>query len=240
MDKIRQYFNHPGFVGSFAAAAAARPRSLPAGTATTFDLIFTAHSIPVAMAECQRPGGRAPTRLSSPRRPGWSRPRSATSGRGTWRTQAAAARRRSRGSSPTSTTCWPSGRPPASQGGRGRADRLRQRPHGGQVRPRRRGGADRATARPGVRQGRDAGHRPAVRLDDHRPGLRAARRHGAAGARRARRRPGRRARPAAAARAGPAARRARERGPAAGPSPTRPPRWSSWPGPSRARPASCC
>ena len=56
VDKIRQYFNHPGFISSFAAAAAQAADSLPGDD---FDLIFTAHSIPVSMAEASGPAGGA-------------------------------------------------------------------------------------------------------------------------------------------------------------------------------------
>ncbi len=56
VDKIRQYFNHPGFIASFAAAAAQAADSLPGDD---FDLIFTAHSIPVSMAESSGPVGGA-------------------------------------------------------------------------------------------------------------------------------------------------------------------------------------
>jgi protoporphyrin/coproporphyrin ferrochelatase len=56
VDKIRQYFNHPGFISSFAAAAAQAADSLPGDD---FDLVFTAHSIPVSMAEASGPGGGA-------------------------------------------------------------------------------------------------------------------------------------------------------------------------------------
>ncbi len=105
-----------------------------------------------------RPAG--PTRLSWRTRPGWSRPRSAISGRGTWRTQAAAGRPLSHGWSRTSTTCWRNsqlrGRARCCRG----ADRLRQRSHGGQVRPGRGGGADRPPTWPELRQGSDARHRP--------------------------------------------------------------------------------
>jgi protoporphyrin/coproporphyrin ferrochelatase len=54
VDKIRQYYNHPGFISSFAAAAALAADSLPGDD---FDLIFTAHSIPVSMAEASGPVG---------------------------------------------------------------------------------------------------------------------------------------------------------------------------------------
>jgi len=59
VDKIRQYFNHPGYIASFATAAAAAAASLPAGTRDDYDLIFTAHSIPVTMAESAGPAGGA-------------------------------------------------------------------------------------------------------------------------------------------------------------------------------------
>jgi protoporphyrin/coproporphyrin ferrochelatase len=70
VDKLRQYSNHPGYVGSFAAAAAAALASLPAGlrpdqgttrgtAAGEVDVIFTAHSIPASMAEAAGPAGGA-------------------------------------------------------------------------------------------------------------------------------------------------------------------------------------
>ncbi len=59
IDKIRQYFNHPGFIGTFAAAAADAVRSLPADASEGYELIFTAHSIPEAMAAASGPRGGA-------------------------------------------------------------------------------------------------------------------------------------------------------------------------------------
>jgi ferrochelatase len=59
VDKIRQFYNHPGFIGPFAEAAAAAARSLPPGTGDDFELIFTAHSIPAAMAAGSGPAGGA-------------------------------------------------------------------------------------------------------------------------------------------------------------------------------------
>ena len=56
VDKIRQYFNHPGFIASFAAAAAQAAESL---RGDDFDLIFTAHSVPVSMAEASGAAGGA-------------------------------------------------------------------------------------------------------------------------------------------------------------------------------------
>jgi protoporphyrin/coproporphyrin ferrochelatase len=59
VDKIRQYFNHPGYIGSFAAATTDAIKSLPADAGDSFDLIFTAHSIPLTMAEASGPVGGA-------------------------------------------------------------------------------------------------------------------------------------------------------------------------------------
>lgn len=59
VDKIRQYFNHPGYIGSFAAAVVSAAAGLPAGTEDDFDLIFTAHSVPAAMADTAGPAGGA-------------------------------------------------------------------------------------------------------------------------------------------------------------------------------------
>ncbi|MGO8959141.1 MAG: ferrochelatase [Streptosporangiaceae bacterium] len=59
VDKIRQYFNHPGFIGSVADAAADAARSLPAGVGQDYELIFTAHSIPEAMEAASGPSGGA-------------------------------------------------------------------------------------------------------------------------------------------------------------------------------------
>jgi len=64
VDKIRQYYNHPGFIGSFASAVTAAADALPAppgldGPTGEFDLIFTAHSIPLGMAEASGPAGGA-------------------------------------------------------------------------------------------------------------------------------------------------------------------------------------
>ena len=50
IDKIRPYFNHPGFIEPFAASAEAALASLPAAAQAGARLVFTAHSVPVAMA----------------------------------------------------------------------------------------------------------------------------------------------------------------------------------------------
>ena len=48
--KVRAYYDHPGFVAPFAEAVAAARRSLPDGLRSRARLVFTAHSIPLAMA----------------------------------------------------------------------------------------------------------------------------------------------------------------------------------------------
>ncbi|MGH3170493.1 MAG: ferrochelatase, partial [Trebonia sp.] len=50
IDKIRPYFNHPGFIEPFAANTAAALASLPEDARDGARLVFTAHSVPVAMA----------------------------------------------------------------------------------------------------------------------------------------------------------------------------------------------
>jgi protoporphyrin/coproporphyrin ferrochelatase len=50
IDKIRPYFNHPGFIEPFAASAEAALATLPPDVAGGARLVFTAHSIPVGMA----------------------------------------------------------------------------------------------------------------------------------------------------------------------------------------------
>ncbi len=58
VDKIRQYFNHPGYIASFAAAARQALASLPDGSGDA-ELIFTAHSVPETMAGAAGPSGGA-------------------------------------------------------------------------------------------------------------------------------------------------------------------------------------
>jgi ferrochelatase len=65
IDKIRHYFNHPGFVGSFADAARAAIGSLPEAVAPDAWLVFTAHSVPEVMAAASGPaGGLYPAQLA--------------------------------------------------------------------------------------------------------------------------------------------------------------------------------
>ncbi|MHB1033389.1 MAG: ferrochelatase [Pirellulales bacterium] len=50
VDKLRAYYNHPGFVGPVIEAARAAIEQLPPEKHSSATLVFTAHSIPVAMA----------------------------------------------------------------------------------------------------------------------------------------------------------------------------------------------
>ena len=50
IDKIRPYFNHPGFIEPFAANAEAALDTLPPDAAGGARLVFTAHSVPLGMA----------------------------------------------------------------------------------------------------------------------------------------------------------------------------------------------
>ena len=75
IDKIRPYFNHPGFIEPFADATRAALGSLPPEVRGAARLVFTAHSVPEAMAAVSgspssgsarpgQPGGRYAAELS--------------------------------------------------------------------------------------------------------------------------------------------------------------------------------
>jgi len=57
IDKLRRFFNHPGFIEPFAEHARAALATLPGDVREDAHLVFTAHSIPVAMAEASGPSG---------------------------------------------------------------------------------------------------------------------------------------------------------------------------------------
>ena len=57
IDKIRQYFNHPGFIEPLAASTQRAIMSLDASVRAAAELVFTAHSIPAGMAAASGPGG---------------------------------------------------------------------------------------------------------------------------------------------------------------------------------------
>jgi protoporphyrin/coproporphyrin ferrochelatase len=65
IDKIRHYFNHPGFIGPFTEAALAAIGSLPPVVMRDALLVFTAHSVPETMAAASGPaGGLYPAQLT--------------------------------------------------------------------------------------------------------------------------------------------------------------------------------
>ena len=57
IDKIRRFFNHPGFIEPFADNVRAALATLPAEVRDEAHLVFTAHSVPRAMAEASGPAG---------------------------------------------------------------------------------------------------------------------------------------------------------------------------------------
>ncbi len=59
LDKLRHYFNHPGFVEAFADATAAALDLLPADERDPARLVFVTHSIPLTMATSAGPRGNA-------------------------------------------------------------------------------------------------------------------------------------------------------------------------------------
>jgi ferrochelatase len=54
VDKIRVFFNHPGFVGPMAANVRAALDHFPADARPDVPVLFTAHSIPMSMADTSR------------------------------------------------------------------------------------------------------------------------------------------------------------------------------------------
>jgi ferrochelatase len=57
IDKIQRFYDHPGFLSPFTENVTAALAELPADLRGGAHLVFTAHSIPVAMADVAGPGG---------------------------------------------------------------------------------------------------------------------------------------------------------------------------------------
>ena len=57
LDKLRHYFNHPGFVEPVVDAVLAQLATLPDDVRDSAQLVFVTHSIPTAMAETSGPDG---------------------------------------------------------------------------------------------------------------------------------------------------------------------------------------
>ncbi|HEX5494627.1 MAG TPA: ferrochelatase [Mycobacteriales bacterium] len=66
IDKLRHYFNHPGFVRANADAVIAALATLPEAARADARLVFTAHSVPVAMARASGPLALEAARTGSP------------------------------------------------------------------------------------------------------------------------------------------------------------------------------
>jgi ferrochelatase len=62
LDRVRHYFNPPGFVATMVASTAAAVDGLPPGVRDAARLVFVTHSVPVVMAETSGPDGGAYTR----------------------------------------------------------------------------------------------------------------------------------------------------------------------------------
>jgi ferrochelatase len=60
IDKIGRFYDRPGFIEPFAENAAAALAALPADLRQQAHLVFTAHSVPAAMAAASGPGGGGP------------------------------------------------------------------------------------------------------------------------------------------------------------------------------------
>lgn len=135
IDKVRQFFDHPGFVMPFIKAVhdgldELRERMPDLDVTSEVEVLFSTHSIPMADAERSGPHERhddgtvvdvhefdraAPTRRSTSPSPrsSWPPPRTRTCP-GSWSTSRAPARPPSPGSSRTSTTPSRSCRPAAA------------------------------------------------------------------------------------------------------------------------------
>jgi protoporphyrin/coproporphyrin ferrochelatase len=59
VDKVRHYFDHPGFVDPFIDSTVAAVQALPLEAQAAAPLVFTTHSVPLAQAETSGPRGGA-------------------------------------------------------------------------------------------------------------------------------------------------------------------------------------
>ncbi len=59
IDKLRHYFNHPGFINAFVDSTSTALADLPHALQTEARLVFVTHSIPAAMAQSAGPQGHA-------------------------------------------------------------------------------------------------------------------------------------------------------------------------------------
>ncbi len=59
VDRIRHYFNHPGFVEAMVTSTVEALEQVPAGVRSGARLVFVTHSVPVTMDESSGPDGQA-------------------------------------------------------------------------------------------------------------------------------------------------------------------------------------
>jgi ferrochelatase len=59
VDRVRHYFNHPGFVEAMVASTVTAVQALPAGVRDTSRLVFVTHSVPSSMDDTSGPDGGA-------------------------------------------------------------------------------------------------------------------------------------------------------------------------------------
>ena len=183
IDKLRHFFNHPGFIEPLPTPPGGHRRRCrrPRGRSR---LVFTAHSVPDGDGRGQRAaaGGRYPAELAEASRLVAERAGAGPGGGHPWQLVY-----QSRSGPPSQPWLGPDVGDFLERAGRGRGSRrrsgpgrLRQPTTWRSARPGRRGGADRRPAGPAAGPGGHPGHRPALRGDDHRAGHRAAGRPGAA------------------------------------------------------------
>ena len=176
VDKVRPYFNHPGFSRANARQVTEAVRGLRERPDDEVRLVFVTHSIPEAMDDTSGPGdgeGNAYRREHLALAAAITDEVNATLGRGLDHELVYC----SRSGPPTQPWLEPdvndalraSGLRRGQDRGRG-ADRVRLGSHGGQVRPRHRSRADSGRRRPGDGAGAHRWHRPRVRLGAGRPG----------------------------------------------------------------------
>ena len=87
IDKIRHFYYHPGFIEPFADATLRAIETLPGEVRADVPLVFTAHSMPEAMAAASGapPGGRYPAQLAEAAGLVADRVNAAAGGRHPWR-----------------------------------------------------------------------------------------------------------------------------------------------------------
>ena len=181
LDRLRQYYNHPGCIEPVVDACLAALGELPEN-GDTARLVFVTHSIPTAMAETSG----APEEARAQPRGAYVHQHRSAADEVARRVKEVTGRAHrhdlvycSRSGAPSTPWLEPDVNDHLTElhrrrehGGAG-ADRLRLRPHGGHLRPRHRGDGHGGAPRHRGRPRRHSRRRPALRRDGPRPGARA-------------------------------------------------------------------